>query len=203
VVNNARLILSDYGTHGWGVSSPDLPALISGAAKREDLSDEFLFDLAHEAGLSKRGSIEVYQQLVAVIDGVVYSVRAKHDHYFNDRADLAFSTAQHLEQSEDLRKYAIRDGAGDATFVVCLPADSLRSAAGSLEIGETVTLAVERGDQVQYVSLAFGGGQPVENGTSLADLGFDMNTTVDQLFARLDDDSDLSQVDAVRALVTA
>jgi hypothetical protein len=203
VVSSARLILSDYGTHGWGVSSPDLPALISGAATHEDLSDDFLFQVACEAGLSSSGGIDIYQQLVKVIDGEVFSVRAKQDHYFADRADLVFSTASHLETSEDLRRYAIRDALGDATFVVCLPSDSLLNAAGSLQLGETVTLAVERGDQVEYLSLAFGGDNPMGGGTSLADLGFDMNSTVEEIFARLDDDSDLSQIDSVRTLVTA
>lgn len=203
MVNNARLILSDYGTHGWGVSSPDLPALISGAASREELTDEFLFTVACEAGLAPHGSITVYVQLVSVIDGEVFCVRATKDYHFNDRAALVFGTASHLASNEDLRKYAIRDSIGDAIFVVCLPGDTLRNAVGSLQAGATVTLAVERQDNVEYLSLIFNG--PAGSGTSLSDLGLDMSSTVEELFARLDDDVDidLSQIDAVRTTVMA
>lgn len=205
MVTNARLILSDYGDLGWGVSSPDLPGLLSGAATREDLTDDFLFGLAHEAGLDPSGSLDTFEQLVMTIDDEVYAVRAKQDFYFGDRASLVFKTARHLNEDSDLRVYADKDSLGDAVFMVCLPTDSLLSVTGSIEQGEPVTLVVERRNTIEYLGLRHANVNDEADGRiQLGSLGFTMDSTIEELFARFDNsDSDLSKMDKARSLVFA
>jgi hypothetical protein len=199
------LILSDFGHLGWGVSSPDLPGLVSGAAKREDLTDEFLFEIAREAGLEPGGSVDTLEQLVLTIDDEVYAVRAKKDFFFSERAALVFRTAKHVHDDEDLRTFVDRDSLGDAVFMVCLPRDSLSSMMSSIESGEPVTLVVERQETVQYLGLQHASPNDESDGRiALASLGFTGDPTIEELFARFDNgDKDLSRVDQLQTLVFA
>jgi len=200
MTKSARIFFSDYGTFGWGVSSPDLPSLVGGASSRDEFSDDAVFDLARAAGLDDGGSVQIYAQMVFECDDQVVVVRACEDYFIGDRARHVVEVRNHVSSDPELRAYAPPSSLGDLVFVAALPGDSIRSVIESLEVGEPTTVAVERAGDLEY--LPFVRHQGFGESQFLTERGLTQDSTVDALFATFDEDgTDLSKVDRDRELV--
>ncbi len=200
--SEARLILPEYKDFGWGVSSPDHPHLVGGVASPSELTDEYLFGIAKEAGLDEDGSIECYLQLVFVIEDEAYVARGKQDHFIGEREQLVNQIIAHVSSDPELRHYATRDSIGDAVFIACRQQDLIKTASGSLEADEPVTFAVNRHGRIEYLKVTYSP-NPQSNAQSLADMGFTLESMIEELFARQNDGADLGDISHPRALAFA
>ncbi|CAN5376645.1 hypothetical protein BH09ACT6_BH09ACT6_18300 [soil metagenome] len=203
MISNARLFLSDYGDFGWGVSSPELPALTSGAATLADFSDDFLRKIAVESGLDPQGSFESYVQRVLVIDESAFVVRVKDDHYYIDRLRLTNEITAHLIDDPDLRAFARKDSLGDAVFLACRSADKVILAAQSMERGEPATAAIARDGHIGYLSLVPPTPVGAEEKRSLESVGLSGDSTLGELFKTVDADEPDSALVAFPEFVLA
>lgn len=198
MTHTARVFFSDYGTFGWGVSSPDLPSLTGGAAKRQEISDEELFSLAVASGLSPNGSVDIYAQMVFEVDGLVFIVRTREDYAMEARTEHLLQVCAHITKDPALREYAPASTIGDVIFVAALPSDSIATVIAAMEDGEPTTVAIGRTDTLEYLTFvrqAYGSGFLQSKGLTPA-------STIGELFAMYDDaGDDLSEVSPTRELV--
>lgn len=140
-VNEADIYISDYAEHGFGISSPQLPALVGGAAAKKDLEED-LFEIAVAAGLSRSGSLFTHYQRVLTVGDSVFVVRVRQDGMATERSEVAQTIDDSIHEDEHLRAYAVPDSLGDTIFVAALGRERVKAVLASLDPTEPATLAI-------------------------------------------------------------
>ena len=135
MVAEAQVILTDYGSHGWGVTSPDLPELVAGVDTLAEAREQ-AFELARFGGLDDGGSIVLHIQAPVIVDGEIFLVRARDDARLHERGNVAALVSRMVQGEAELREYADADAIGDHLIVATLPSDRLSSFLGALEPGQ-------------------------------------------------------------------
>lgn len=139
MVAEAQVILTDYGSHGWGVTSPDLPELVAGVDTLSEAREQ-AFELARFGGLDDGGAIDLHIQAPLIVEGEVFLVRARDDARLRERGHIAKLVSQMVQAEAELRAYADADPIGDRLIVAALPSDRLHSFLAALEPEQPVTV---------------------------------------------------------------
>lgn len=184
-VDEVHAVLTDYGQFGWGLTSPQLPGLVGGAATLEELDDN-LFETLVGAGMDrKNGSVYEYEQRVFEIDDDVFIVRVKRDGIEQERKRVAMDAVRHLEEYSDLRGNAAKNDLDDAIVIATVGNDRVSDVLKSLRVGEPATLAMDDPESPRehtvYTGVINGGTRP-EGALTGADLGLGADATVRDLF---------------------
>ena len=200
MVSNAQMVITTWGDDfACSVASPQLPGIVAAYDSHPTALE--LFNLALAAGLSPDGSVDVHVQKAFEVDGKQFFVRSRHDHWGDERAQLATQIAEELQRDSGLRDYADADRYDDVVVVATLAADRIHDVLVGAEDGQPLTIGMlgSAGDLIHYIGMLSSSG--AAEGRRLSDLGLDIWSTIGQMFQTLGIDSSSHQHG--RILVTA
>jgi hypothetical protein len=182
VVSKADIYVTDYGVYGFGISSPQLPGLVGGAATFQEIEKD-LMGIAVGAGLKHGGSLVIHFQSIVLIDDDTFVVRMKNDFNVDRRLEVGREIEGALHTDPNLRGYATADSTGDFVFVAALGRDRLYPTLNSMDPTEPVTLAVknETTGQIDCIGLLRRAPENSHALRTLQGLGLPQDATCDDM----------------------
>lgn len=125
MANHAHVVLTDHGTFGWGITSPQLPELVGGYNSYAELQDA-LPRLLTFGGLELEGRAERHIQRYLEVSNREVALRVAQDARVAERAEAAGEVSRRLHGPVDFPMDAVTTRAGDVLILACVPSDSLR-----------------------------------------------------------------------------
>ncbi|MBP2376063.1 hypothetical protein JOF46_003975 [Paeniglutamicibacter psychrophenolicus] len=185
----------------WGsdvacsVSSPQLPGIV--AAYDEQPGPLELHTLAVTAGLNPGGTFDVHVECAIEVDDVTYFVRSRSDYYSRQRAKVAESIATAVRNNAGLRKYADADDLDDVLFIAALPSDRIKDVMATRSEGQPLTVGMVD-DQGVWSFVGLSSGNDETGRRSMSDFGLGPESTVGDLFDRIEGKENGPLVDRAR-----
>lgn len=144
-----------------------------------------LMRLAVQGGLDADGGFNAHVERAIDVDDRTFMIRCRQDARTRERSQLAESVEGDIRSESGLRDYIDTDAYGDSLVIVALSADSLGATLASTEHGSPVTIAARgQDDSANYIGILQDGAQ--DGRRRISDLGLDENSTIGDLFAKLD-----------------
>lgn len=189
MVNNAQMIITLWGSDAaCSVSSPQLPGIVAAFDDQPNALE--LHKLAVAAGLDPDGIFDVHLENAFEVDGVTYLVRTRHDHSSDRRTAIAKQLARAISADANLRKYAEADNFDDVLFVTALPMDRVKDIIASVAAGQPLTVGmVDDEGSISLVGLSHNDNDGTRR-RNLSDFGLDSESTIGDLFGRIEDTED-------------
>lgn len=147
MVTDIHLLLTNYGPLAFGVSSPQVPALVAGFDRQPDSIEEVL-SLLRSAGAPDAFDLVVHRQEYHEQGGREWFVRIYQDP--RDSGGIRLRTLRELEAVLQATPapvdFTAKSPTGEAIFVIVKGDDRLGWLDDQMWPGDAVTLVLEEGD---------------------------------------------------------